>query len=56
MNNFQSLHLDTKLVSFSPDGELIATVGIDSIVRLWNLSGRQISQFEFMENVISISF
>ncbi|NES72421.1 MAG: hypothetical protein F6K24_48125, partial [Okeania sp. SIO2D1] len=56
MNNFQSLHLDTKLVSFSPDGELIATVGIDSIVRLWNLSGRQISQFEFMDNVISISF
>ncbi len=56
VNNFQSLHLDTKLVNFSPDGELIATVGIDSIVRLWNLSGRQISQFEFSENVIEIAF
>ncbi|OZH55245.1 WD40 repeat-containing protein [Hydrocoleum sp. CS-953] len=56
VNNFQSLHLDTKLVNFSPDGELIATVGIDSIVRLWNLSGRQISQFEFSENVIDIAF
>ncbi|MGB3508982.1 MAG: AAA-like domain-containing protein [Microcoleaceae cyanobacterium] len=56
VNDFQSLHLDTKLVGFSPDGELIATVGIDSIVRLWNLSGRQISQFEFPENVINISF
>ncbi|MEB3339750.1 AAA-like domain-containing protein [Okeania sp.] len=56
VNSFQSLHLDTKLVSFSPDGELIATVGIDSIVRLWNLSGRQISQFEFSENVINIAF
>ncbi len=45
VNDFQTLHLDTKLVNISPDGELIATVGIDSIVRLWNLSGRQISQF-----------
>ena len=56
VNNFQSLHLDTKLVNFSPDGELIATVGIDSIVRLWNLSGRQINQFEFSENVIDVAF
>ncbi|MGK7920330.1 MAG: AAA-like domain-containing protein [Trichodesmium sp.] len=56
VNNFQSLHLDTKLVNFSPNGELIATVGIDSIVRLWNLSGRQISQFEFSDNVIDIAF
>ena len=56
VNEFQSLHLDTKLVNFSSDGELIATVGIDSIVRLWNLSGRQISQFEFPDNVINISF
>ena len=56
VKNFQSLHLDTKLVNFSPDGELIATVGIDSIVRIWNLSGRQVSQFEFSENVIDIAF
>ncbi len=25
-------------------------------MRLWNLSGRQISQFEFSENVIDIAF
>ena len=56
VNNFKSLHLDTKLVNFSPDGELIATVGIDSIVRLWNLSGRQVNQFEFSENVIDLAF
>ncbi len=56
IEEFQTLHLDTKLVRFSPDGEIIATVGIDSNVRLWNLAGRQLAQFEFEDNVISISF
>jgi WD40 repeat protein len=56
IEEFQTLHLDTKLVSFSPDGEIIATVGIDRNVRLWNLAGRQLAQFEFEDNVISISF
>lgn len=56
INEFETFHLDTKLVSFSSDGERIATVGIDSTVRLWNLAGRQVAQFEFEENVISISF
>ncbi|NEP41628.1 MAG: WD40 repeat domain-containing protein, partial [Okeania sp. SIO2H7] len=56
IEEFQTLYLDTKLVRFSPDGEIIATVGIDGIVRLWNLAGRQLAQFEFEENVVSISF
>lgn len=56
IEEFQTLHLDTKLVRFSADGEIIATVGIDRNVRLWNLAGRQLAQFEFEENVVSISF
>lgn len=56
IEEFQTLHLDTKLIRFSPDGEIIATVGIDRNVRLWNLAGRQLAQFEFEENVVSVNF
>ena len=33
-------------VIFSPDGELVATSGEDSIVRLWNLSGEKIRELK----------
>ncbi|MBK4730817.1 caspase family protein [Oxynema sp. CENA135] len=33
-------------ISFSPNGEKIATAGKDGTVRLWNLSGKQVSQFK----------
>ena len=55
-NDIETLHLDTKLISFSPDGERFATVGIDRTVRLWNLAGRQVAQFEFKENIVSVSW
>lgn len=56
VNEFQTLHFDAKSISFSPDGERLATVGIDKSVRLWNLAGRQVAQFEFEENVVSVSW
>ncbi|MBD2518980.1 WD40 repeat domain-containing protein [Nostoc sp. FACHB-973] len=32
-------------VSFSPDAQNLATAGLDGTVRIWNLSGKQISEF-----------
>ena len=56
INEFQTLHFDAKSISFSPDGERLATVGIDKTVRQWNLAGRQVAQFEFEENVVSVGW
>ena len=44
-------------MSFSPDGQYIATAGDDGSVRLWSLSGKQIAQFSGHVGVVhSLSF
>ncbi|MGL6284633.1 MAG: WD40 repeat domain-containing protein, partial [Microcoleaceae cyanobacterium] len=56
VNQFATLYLDTRLIKLSHDSAYLATVGIDRRVRLWNLSGRQVAQYEFAENLIDLDF
>jgi len=51
-------HQDEALsLSFSPDGENLATAGKDGTTRLWNLSGQQLAQFKgHTGKVYSVSF
>ena len=56
VNQFATLYLDTRLIKLSHDSAYLATVGIDRRVRLWNLSGRQVAQYEFGENLIDLDF
>lgn len=44
-------------LSFSPNGQLLASAGADRIARLWNLSGKQLVEFKgHKEAVRSVSF
>ncbi len=44
-------------MSFSPNGELLATAGFDGTVRIWNLSGQELSEFNTAQSAInSMSF
>ncbi|NET36546.1 MAG: hypothetical protein F6K19_31715, partial [Cyanothece sp. SIO1E1] len=36
---------EVKSVSFSPDGQIIASAGTDNTIKLWNLEGRQLEAF-----------
>jgi WD40 repeat protein len=33
-------------IGFSPDGQRLATVGDDGIIRIWTLAGKKIAEFE----------
>lgn len=41
-------------VSFSPDRQRIATVGLERIVRLWDLRGRQLAQLSLTDPQVSL--
>lgn len=44
-------------VSFSPEGQRLATVGEDGTLRLWNLSGKELAVFKgHQAKVMSVSF
>ncbi|MBH8553165.1 PD40 domain-containing protein, partial [Nostocaceae cyanobacterium CENA357] len=44
-------------VSFSPDGQYIATAADDGTTRLWNLNGQQVAQFQGHRKAVrSVSF
>ena len=56
-NRFESHQCQLWSVSFSPNGQHIATTGTDGIVYLWNSSGQQLAQWKGHHNwVRSISF
>jgi len=39
-----------KTLAFSPNGKIVATSGIDSTIKLWNLNGRQVGEFKLGQN------
>ncbi len=39
-----------KTLGFSPNGKVLATSGIDSTIKLWNLKGRQVQEFKLNQN------
>jgi len=44
-------------MSFSPDGKLLATAGIDGTTRLWNLSEQQVTELKEHQGIVnSVSF
>ena len=48
--------LEVSHTIFSDDGEKILTASVDSVVRLWDLEGRQITQIHIPDNIASAQF
>jgi WD40 repeat protein len=44
-------------LSFSPNGQLLATAGNDGELKLWNLQGQQLAEYEAHQGQVnSLSF
>jgi WD40 repeat protein len=57
INRLESSNLLVRSVAFSPNGKLLATVGDDKTVRLWNTSGKQLAVLQgHNEKVDSVAF
>lgn len=48
---FKSYQGTVRSVSFSPNGKLLATGGINGTIKLWNLSGQQIMEFKVGQKI-----
>ncbi|HEY9706798.1 MAG TPA: PDZ domain-containing protein, partial [Oculatellaceae cyanobacterium] len=46
----EDIRLPGDNISFSPNGEQLATVGTDEKVRIWDLSGKKIDEFDVNQN------
>jgi WD40 repeat protein len=55
-NQFKGHQGKVKIVSFSPNGEYLATASDDYTAKLWDLSGNQIAQFRHKRMVTSARF
>jgi len=55
-NQFKGHQGKVKIVSFSPNGEYLATASDDHTAKLWDLSGNQIAEFQHKSMVTSVTF
>jgi hypothetical protein len=56
-NRFQGHRDEVKSVSFSPDGQYLATASDDNIARLWDLQGNKLMEFKgHHDKVRSVNF
>jgi len=55
-NRLQGHSSPVTSVSFSPNGQTIATASRDNTVRLWNLQGKELAKIQYSGSVSNVSF